>query len=54
MKNTFEIKDEDNIPKELIEAIEAGKTIQVYTIVGWMDIEAPELICGVTYRINND
>ena len=54
MKKTFEIKDEDNLPKELTEAREAGKTLQVHTAVGWLDIEVPELLCGNTYRINHD
>ena len=52
--NEFYIKDENNIPQELIEAKNNGKTIQCLTVVGYVDIDEPEFRVGVNYKIKDD
>lgn len=49
---TYFIKDENDIPQELLDAVAQGKTIQVNTetVVGWVDVD-PEFRCGVELRV---
>ena len=45
--NTYFIEDENNIPSELLNA----KNVEVFTAIGWIKLDEPELRCGVKYRI---
>jgi hypothetical protein len=48
---TFTIEDEDNIPRELLDATTNGDRIQIDSAIGWIDIEDPEFRTLNTYRI---
>lgn len=46
------VKDEDNVPLELLEARDWGYKIQCKAAPGiWVDLDDPDFRCGVTYRI---
>tara|TARA_R110002126_G_scaffold192495_8_gene340676 strand:- start:1174 stop:1350 length:177 start_codon:yes stop_codon:yes gene_type:complete len=46
------IEDEDNIPKELLEAIiNPNKYVQAKTSIGYIDASVSNFRCGVTYRV---
>jgi hypothetical protein len=51
---TYEIEDESIIPAELLCAVESGKTIQIESCIGWLDLDNPEFRCMNVYRVKPD
>ena len=51
MGKIYTITDEDNVPKELTDALENGETIQTLSSIGMIDLDEPEFRCDVDYHI---
>jgi hypothetical protein len=47
----YTIEDEDNVPEALYNAIESNKRIEVLSVIGWIELEAPDFRVSNTYRI---
>ena len=51
----FCIDDEENIPQQLLDAKAEGKTIQVLTVIGYIDCDDEvEFRNGVNYKIKEN
>ena len=47
----YKIVDENNLPQELLDAVEAGAAVYCESCIGWIKIDEPDFRCGLEYKV---